>query len=1102
VDSQGAIVEMLADGQRGWGYILGEDFVMPPSVVRAGNGSALVRVLGSSRWAHATWRIDGSTLTLLDLKPVDRGGLLARLDLTGRRPAGPPQDESISTLWTQVLSGALTVAEAERRAGLLTAGEDVTDEVLLETAHLATLAALRHHTREAMLLARLVVAASQAPAVGAAPRTRAVVACEFLEVAREYLVQVPDPELLRVARASGEAALACGIEQGDAYIVEAAPFRLGTLYLDPYSSTRNTATYWIQHDRWLRRGMGALDLRTKAAGQDLRTFMPLPVEALRTAETYLRQAVVVRSGKYRGVALKALAQCLSFLRFLGENVPNAELEAVALESLSLLPEEWEEARLYVWKFLSAEAKSALPAPPVPVGSTAGQRNESAALATAALAAAGHQAAAATELVIKRRALFSRQEDPDWGNQLLLEIRVAISNALVPARVRQEAWPEDPDAQASLRTRLAAGEEAPAVRCALLLQIALYATATGIGPDQALLCVDDAGLLDPDYLGIPQDAITYLRALLWHDRAGNLRKCDEAHLDAVALVTDYATATNLFHRAGVAHQAVVDLDLLTPFIPRLATDDCAEVVASLAQTTLGLSDRADAEADRVVQAYYAIMLGHTLSIGTTHGRMMFTCQLAKGARLASALAVGWHSGLKVPPELQIRLQQADDDEAALSDAGVDEEPTEVQDWLLTSYADTVEAGPTDTPLRQLRGRQRQLDQAWNRLLPQPGKSIIRSLAGVQDLLEEHMMLLIMLPAVWQTGTWGTSWLLVTRDAAHGQFVDSHFPFGDLSVEFFGRIMRSSPDIALVVDLRLGLQDDAAPDVATEDVLSILDGRRRLGDLWLRLEELLQEGYDHLLVAPHGPWHYLPWHLLGPPDEPLAARCAVTVLPNLALLNPGNFTDLALSRLRSRHMASFGLSYRTVNAHGLVPLPHAEQEAIEVAGIFGVPALLEEQATVAAVLDGLQHARYVHIAAHGRHNVEAAAFQSVQLAGSPGRLPAHLLSTLDLRGLRLVTLSACETALGRFDRADNLRGIPAALFLAGVRSIIGTLWEVRSSAAQVFFVALYRALTTDATVHSAYRVAQEETRRAFPSYRDWGAFVLMGGLTERYASRTKE
>src|SRR5262249_12072431 len=152
-----------------------------------------------------------------------------------------------------------------------------------------------------------------------------------------------------------------------------------------------------------------------------------------------------------------------------------------------------------------------------------------------------------------------------------------------------------------------------------------------------------------------------------------------------------------------------------------------------------------------------------------------------------------------------------------------------------------------------------------------------------------------------------------------------------------------------------------------------------------------------------------------DQPLAERCAVGVLPNLALLQHGSYTDLAMATLHRSPPASFGLSYRAVNSGGMGRLPNGEEEAAKVADILGVTPVLEERATAGAVIEALENARYMHLPAHGRHNTDAAAFQGIQLAGIPSRLTAHRLSTLDLRGLRLVTLSACETALGRFDRA---------------------------------------------------------------------------------------
>jgi CHAT domain-containing protein len=112
------------------------------------------------------------------------------------------------------------------------------------------------------------------------------------------------------------------------------------------------------------------------------------------------------------------------------------------------------------------------------------------------------------------------------------------------------------------------------------------------------------------------------------------------------------------------------------------------------------------------------------------------------------------------------------------------------------------------------------------------------------------------------------------------------------------------------------------------------------------------------------------------------------------------------------------------------------------------------------------------------------------GHAGRVFAHEILDLDLAGMDLVSLSACESALGRIDRADNLRGFPAALFSAGVSTVIGTLWEVNADASVLFFKVFYREYAGRARRLDAFRKAQVETRAQYPEYRDWGAFYLAG------------
>jgi CHAT domain-containing protein len=162
-------------------------------------------------------------------------------------------------------------------------------------------------------------------------------------------------------------------------------------------------------------------------------------------------------------------------------------------------------------------------------------------------------------------------------------------------------------------------------------------------------------------------------------------------------------------------------------------------------------------------------------------------------------------------------------------------------------------------------------------------------------------------------------------------------------------------------------------------------------------------------------------------------------------------------------------------------------------MGTEPLLEENVTKQYLLAALQHSRYVHIATHGYQNAIAPSFHKLVLASDgvdDGDLHAHELLGLDLRGLKLVTLSACETALGRFDRGMNPHGLPATLLLAGVETVIGTLWDIESTCSERFFTTFYTSLSDGQSKLGAYGEALRVTREHHPEFRDWGAFYFLG------------
>ncbi|MBK3562694.1 CHAT domain-containing protein [Streptomyces sp. MBT62] len=292
------------------------------------------------------------------------------------------------------------------------------------------------------------------------------------------------------------------------------------------------------------------------------------------------------------------------------------------------------------------------------------------------------------------------------------------------------------------------------------------------------------------------------------------------------------------------------------------------------------------------------------------------------------------------------------------------------------------------------------------------------------------------------------------------------------------------------VRQEVTDDPLFDDVTPEGHALL-GRidRLLPPEWL--ERWAGEGRDHLCLWPHGPLHHLPLHLYtyGPQRAVLADDFTVTAISGLASTARVDVPRPARTAVIAS--GSGGVGY------GLAREDLLEEHAAAVAGTAGTTAIVGADATKRRLLAELETADTVHIAAHGALDPTAPWFHCLYLSGDEdddGRVFAHDLLTADLRGVRLVTLAACESALGRYDVNDNLRGIPAALLLAGAQSLIACLWPVRPEPATYFFAEAYRALGADEEPRAAFRTAQRATRRAYPNHRDWGAFTFIRGSVE--------
>ena len=190
-----------------------------------------------------------------------------------------------------------------------------------------------------------------------------------------------------------------------------------------------------------------------------------------------------------------------------------------------------------------------------------------------------------------------------------------------------------------------------------------------------------------------------------------------------------------------------------------------------------------------------------------------------------------------------------------------------------------------------------------------------------------------------------------------------------------------------------------------------------------------------------------------------------------------------------------------------LPGTGREVSAVSSVFEtqnkntVDTLVGEGASESKLIElnrtgALQNYRYLLFSAHGylAQNPALSALVLSQTGNAPdvdGYVTAGEWSLYDLKS-DLTVLSACDTGVGKTQAGEGVMGLPYALFVAGNKNTLLTLWPVDDDATAEFMRTFFTKLKAGASQANALA----ETKRAFmrsPDWsqpRFWAAFVLYG------------
>ena len=121
------------------------------------------------------------------------------------------------------------------------------------------------------------------------------------------------------------------------------------------------------------------------------------------------------------------------------------------------------------------------------------------------------------------------------------------------------------------------------------------------------------------------------------------------------------------------------------------------------------------------------------------------------------------------------------------------------------------------------------------------------------------------------------------------------------------------------------------------------------------------------------------------------------------------------------------------------------------------------------------------------------KDLPMEADDGILTAQEISRLDLRGLDLVVLSACQTGKGDINQGEGVFGLQRGFKKAGAQTLVMSLWNVDDNATQIIMTTFYDNLLQGQSKRDAFHNAQQHLRTMengrFDKPQFWAAFILL-------------
>lgn len=265
-------------------------------------------------------------------------------------------------------------------------------------------------------------------------------------------------------------------------------------------------------------------------------------------------------------------------------------------------------------------------------------------------------------------------------------------------------------------------------------------------------------------------------------------------------------------------------------------------------------------------------------------------------------------------------------------------------------------------------------------------------------------------------------------------------------------------------------------------------------------------DVLYIVPHKDLHYLPLHAIEIDGAPLCDQFAIVYLPNASLLKfcQANNAARKNKKFSFNHIFSMGVGAKEDSPKSRKKFIQEAEELLEIFDAKSADCFTGANATKKRFFANAANCDLIHIASHGHFDnthplgsgpllAWGRRFPSLASTDSSGNyvLRADEFYQLKLNA-NLVVLSGCFTGRNDVRPGDELLGLARGLFVAGVPSMMLSLWEAHHDATIAFVKLFYQALSQGTPKALAYQTAQKQLKALteFQELRYWAPYILVG------------